>query len=190
VSGPAARLLDHPAIERFDERFDRWLDSLRGTPAIDSLFTAASHLGDFALLWHLVGGLRGLRSERQATEALQLSALLGLESLLVNQGIKRLFRRARPTPSGDERYGLRTPSTSSFPSGHASAAFFSAAYLTRRSPGLAPVWYGVAIVVAVSRPYTRIHHASDIIGGALVGAALARIAESGLTVGRLRSRDR
>ncbi|MEZ5218677.1 MAG: phosphatase PAP2 family protein [Ilumatobacteraceae bacterium] len=59
---------------------------------------------------------------------------LGVESLLVNQGLKRLFRRDRPTTTGDDRYRVRQPSTSSFPSGHASAAFFAARLLTRRSP--------------------------------------------------------
>lgn len=176
MSGPLAPLLGAPAIARFDERADRWLDPLRGHGLFDRVARIASTLGDWSLLWHLVGGLRGLRSERNAAEALQLSALLGAESLLVNQGIKRLFRRDRPLPAGDPRYRLRTPSTSSFPSGHASAAFFAAGVLTRRSPSLAPLWYSIALVVLISRPFVRIHHASDVLGGALVGAALARVA--------------
>ncbi len=48
----------------------------------------------------------------------------------MNQGIKRLFDRERPTETGDERYEVRRPSTSSFPSGHASAAAFNATVLT------------------------------------------------------------
>ena len=50
--------------------------------------------------------------------AFLFSALIGLESLVLNQGIKRLFRRPRPTEAGDPRYPVRRPSTSSFPSGH------------------------------------------------------------------------
>ncbi len=175
MSGPLAGPLDHPAVTAFDDRADALLERLRGRPFFDGLFEAASHLGDFALVWHLTASLRGLRSERNAAEALRLSLLLGVESVVVNQGLKRLFRRTRPTPSGDDRYRLRTPSTSSFPSGHASAAFFSAVHLTRRSPGLAPLWWTMAIIVTLSRPFTRIHHASDVIGGALVGVALARL---------------
>jgi undecaprenyl-diphosphatase len=176
VTGPLAPLLDQPAIARFDEWADRLLEPLRRQPRLGKVFHVASELGDWSLVWHLVGGGRGLRTARTAAEALELSALLGVESLLVNQGVKRLFRRPRPTTGGDERYQVRTPSTSSFPSGHASAGFFAAGILTRRSPRLAPLWYGIALVVALSRPFVRIHHASDILGGALVGAALARLA--------------
>ena len=105
-----------------------------------------------------------------------LAALLGVESLVVNQGVKRLFRRERPTQTGDDRLPVRQPSTSAFPSGHASSAAFAAAVLTswdgRRS---APLWFGLAAVVGTSRAYVRIHHASDVVGGAVVGLALAAL---------------
>jgi undecaprenyl-diphosphatase len=79
----------------------------------------------------------------------------------------------RPTETGDPRFPVRRPLTSSFPSGHASAAFFSAAILTTAtSKPLAPIWYSAAVIVAVSRAYVRIHHLSDVVGGVAVGAAL------------------
>jgi membrane-associated phospholipid phosphatase len=34
------------------------------------------------------------------------------------------------------------------------------------------VWYSTAAIVAISRAYVRIHHPSDVIGGAAVGALL------------------
>jgi membrane-associated phospholipid phosphatase len=40
----------------------------------------------------------------------------------------------------------------------------------------APLWFGLAGIVATSRPYVRIHHASDIVGGAVTGLALGRLA--------------
>jgi membrane-associated phospholipid phosphatase len=162
--------------------FDRWandrLESLRGNPAADRLFSTASHLGDFSLIWHIAGLTRGLTSDERADQVLQLAAFLGAESLLVNQGVKRLFRRTRPTPGGDERYVVRRPSTSSFPSGHASAAFAAATVLTgwdgKRS---APLWFTLASVVALSRAYVRIHHASDVVAGAAFGVALGVVAK-------------
>ena len=102
-----------------------------------------------------------------------LALALGAESLIVNQGLKRLFRRPRPTVEGDPRYPVRRPLTSSFPSGHASAAAFTAVLLTtwdgKRS---APLWWTLAGAVAVSRAYVRIHHASDVVAGMATGAAL------------------
>ncbi len=160
-------------VARFDRRADESLEALRSSPVAGRVFTAASHLGDWSLIWHTAGALRGLTNARRADQAIVLSALLGAESLIVNQGVKRLFRRERPTDSGDERFTVRTPSTSSFPSGHASSAAFAATVLTtldgKRS---APLWFGLAAVVGTSRAFVRIHHASDVIGGAVVGVGL------------------
>jgi undecaprenyl-diphosphatase len=36
----------------------------------------------------------------------------------------------------------------------------------------APLWFGIAAIVGTSRAFVRIHHASDVIGGALVGLVL------------------
>jgi membrane-associated phospholipid phosphatase len=170
----------HPfgsTVAAFDDQVDRALERLRGHPVADTVFQSATKLADMSLIWHLIGALRTIVGGAPAAEAVQLSALLGVESLVVNQGVKRLFRRTRPTETGDHRYPVRRPVTSSFPSGHASSAFFAATMLTsmggRRS---APVWFGLAGIVALSRPYVRIHHASDIVAGAALGLGLGRLA--------------
>ncbi|MEN9823610.1 MAG: hypothetical protein RLZ04_2036 [Actinomycetota bacterium] len=168
------------ALDRFDASADHALERLRGRRT-DRLFLAASELGDFSLVWHIVGVARGLTSEQHATQAFLFSALIGLESLVVNQGIKRLFRRQRPTEAGDPRYPVRRPSTSSFPSGHASAAFFAATVLTMfDSAAWAPLWFALALVVGTSRAFVRIHHVSDVVAGAVVGVLLALLARVGV----------
>ena len=79
----------------------------------------------------------------------------------------------RPTVEGDPRYPVRRPATSSFPSGHASAAAFTATLLTgwdgRRTT---PLWWGLAVTVASSRAFVRIHHPSDVVAGMATGAVL------------------
>jgi membrane-associated phospholipid phosphatase len=165
------------AVREFDRVVDGWLEHARGNRVADTVFSAASELGDFSLIWHVIGTGRGIVSNRDAEQSLVLAALLGAESLVVNQGLKRIFRRSRPTETGDARYVVRRPSTSSFPSGHASAAFFAATMLTARDGRrLAPVWFGLATVVATSRAFVRIHHPSDVVAGALVGGALGQLA--------------
>ncbi len=164
-----------PGVDRFDARVDDLLERLRGHPAADQLFLAATHLGDFSLIWHIIGITRGV-VRRRPDEAIVLAALLGVESLIVNQGVKRLFRRERPTTTGDDRLTVRRPRTSSFPSGHASSAAFAAMILTswdgRR---LGAFYVTVAAVVGTSRAYVRIHHASDVLGGAVVGTVLGMV---------------
>jgi len=172
---------DLKAVESFDAWADAQLERLRGNKAADVVFTTASELGDFSLIWHFVGAVRGLTSDHHANQAFIFSALIGAESLIVNQGIKRLFRRTRPTETGDLRYPVRKPSTSSFPSGHASSAFFAASILTAWGGAVtAPVWFALAGVVGTSRAYVRIHHPSDVLGGAIVGLALGQAALAAL----------
>ena len=105
-----------PEVDRFDERADELLDLLRGHPAADRLFLAASHLGDFSLIWHLIGITRGI-IKRRPDQVVILAASLGIESLVVNQGVKRLFSRERPTTTGHDHLVVRKPRTSSFPPG-------------------------------------------------------------------------
>ena len=99
---------------------------------------------------------------------------MGIESALVNLGIKSLFKRTRPAHEGDRPLQLRQPRTSSFPSGHATSAFTAAALLSDRDR-LWPAYYGVAVVVAASRVYVRIHHASDVLAGVAVGVLLGQV---------------
>jgi membrane-associated phospholipid phosphatase len=160
-------------VDTFDHWADDQLERLRGNPVTDRVFTTASYLGEFSGIWQLIGIGRAIIDPSVIRQSVAMSALIGAESLFVNQGLKRLFNRTRPTASGDPRFHVRRPLTSSFPSGHASAAFFSAAILTTATGrSFAPVWYSAATIVAVSRAYVRIHHPSDVVGGAAVGALL------------------
>lgn len=168
--------LDH--IDRFDVFVDELFDHLRGNPIADRVFYVASELGDWSLIWHLLGTAQGLVRPDGFERALQLSAALGVESGLVNGGIKNLFRRQRPVlAEGVTRpHRLRTPRTTSFPSGHASSAFMAATLLSRDSHA-APLFFAIAAIVAASRVHVRIHHASDVVGGAALGLALGAVAK-------------
>ena len=166
-------------IGRLDRAADAVLEPLRRNRATAALFGAASRVGDFSVVWHVTGLVRAVGSTTRLREAVFLSCALGAESLVVNQGIKRMFRRERPTVSGDDRFDLRTPSTSSFPSGHASSATFAVIVLAGFA-GWPVSWLFVSIgtVVALSRAVVRIHHMSDIIGGIAVGAVLGAVARA------------
>lgn len=161
-------------VAAFDADVDRAFDRIRGNRLADRVFYAASELGDFGLIWHIIGTARGLRSDQHAKESLRLSVCLGAESLLVNGVVKSFFRRHRPVWEQPRAFRIRRPRSSSFPSGHASSAFTAAGLLGERDP-LWPLYYGVAAVVASSRVYVKIHHASDVIAGVGTGIVLARI---------------
>lgn len=164
-------------IHGIDDWFDTRLEPARHNAILQRAFSLLSRAGEFSLVWHAVIWLRAIGSATRAGEALVFSLLLGAESLVVNQGLKRLFKRSRPNANGDARFSVRTPVTSSFPSGHSSSAFFSATMLATLVPGTWMVLiFILAAGVALSRVMVRLHHFSDILGGALVGAALGLLA--------------
>jgi len=163
-----------------DQPVDRWFaDHLRGRRLADVVMYGASALGDHGVIWLGLAALRAASRARRGLDwrcPLVRAALgLGLESIVVNGPVKFLFRRSRPDHDGPRPMHLRQPRTSSFPSGHAAAAFFGAALLSE-GDGLWPLYYALAVVVAASRVHVKIHHASDVVGGVLVGAALGELA--------------
>jgi len=160
-------------LDRLDDRVDRWWNRRRGIPVVDRFFYSASEAGNFSVIWHLLGLLQAAVL-LDPLIAVVLSVSLAIESALVNGPVKAAFRRSRPVPIYDHPYRLRTPRTSSFPSGHASAAMVAAALLSRS--GLTPLWYAIALLVALSRIHVRLHHASDVAGGLIVGALLGQAA--------------
>jgi membrane-associated phospholipid phosphatase len=104
------------------------------------------------------------------------SAAIG--TLLLVTGLKLLFHRARPL---DVTYLIQTPSSFSFPSGHALGsmgvmasvvvvlhAIRAPRLLCRLATLLAALYvFGVAL----SRVYFGVHYPSDVLGGALAAAA-------------------
>jgi undecaprenyl-diphosphatase len=160
------------AIARFDEVIESKVDRWRGNPTLDRVMYAASELGDFSLIWHLIGATRSLAPDRRPLDAVRLSAFLGLESALVNGLVKSAFQRHRPPWEHERPHRLRRPRTSSFPSGHASAAAAAVGILAQDDP-LWPLYAIVGATVASSRVYVKAHHPSDVVAGALLGLALA-----------------
>ena len=173
---PTTTRLGH-AVDVFDKAVDQQFDRLRGKPIPDRIFYGASAVGDHGLIWLIFGSLRGLRggpANHHLKAAIRLGIGVGVESALVNLGIKSLFRRKRPVWESERPLHLRTPRTSSFPSGHATSAF-TAAGLLGDQDHLKPLYYVVAVVVAWSRVYVRIHHASDVVAGIVIGTLLGKL---------------
>lgn len=172
MSPDRARQAARRAVRQFDQAIEARLDRHRGHPTVDRLMYTASELGDFSLAWHLLSTARGLAPDRDLRDVARVATILAAESVLVNQGVKRLFNRNRPVWDQNRPLRVRQPKTSSFPSGHASAAVVAAVVLAERDP-LWPLYAGAAAVVASSRVYVKVHHPSDVLAGAAIGAGIA-----------------
>jgi undecaprenyl-diphosphatase len=175
------------SVASFDARVDQWIDAHR-SPALDRVFYGLSAAADHGMLWHVVGVARAI-AHHDAGAALRFSTALGIESGFTNGLVKSLFRRVRPQEHFAHHdplpYGMRRPITSSFPSGHAATAFMCAGVLAGRRTAVP--WFTLAALVAASRVYVRMHHASDVVAGSALGLALVPFARRFVARGRTSS---
>ena len=162
-----------------DAAADRVAVEAGGTPLAAPAYLLSA-LADRSKLWVAAAALRTLTEPgRDWRPAARAVGTIAVQSALVHFAVKPLFRRSRPAGQVLSRFGMRRPPSSSFPSGHAASAATAAVLLAdgRRS------WSGplaaLALGVAWSRVQVRLHHASDVAGGLVLGVAV------GLAVKRL-----
>jgi diacylglycerol kinase family enzyme/membrane-associated phospholipid phosphatase len=145
----------------------------RGTSRVDEGLLLLGRAADGGKLWLGVAaalGASGGRFRRRA--ALRGLFAAGIASAAANGPAKVAVRRRRPARGRLTSHlpGYPKPSTSSFPSGHAAVAAAFAVGAGQEVPALAAPLAGLATLVGYSRIRSGAHHASDVAGGAVLGA--------------------
>jgi len=173
-------------MKSFDETIDAAFEPWRGQPQVDRAAALISNLADYGLIWVALALFKARRRGPNRRRAIVSLGLAGVSSYAVNRAVKSVVDRQRPEEHLEA--SVRTPSSSSFPSGHTLAAFCTAFVLSESPTGTATA-VGFASAVAVSRVHLRAHHPSDVLGGAAIGSALGlalRPVVNGLTPGSRR----
>jgi len=170
-----------------------WLDSgrlrgaeldLRGAQALHRaaarplllrLLAGCSRAADGPLWGALILLLPWLGGPEGAREA-GLMLALGAVNLTLYYTLKRSTRRQRPFERCDDIHAcLKVPDAFSFPSGHTLHAFAFALLLSAFHPALAPLLWGFAALVGLSRVVLGLHFPSDVVFGAVLGMATANL---------------
>lgn len=126
--------------------------------------------------------LGGSRSGGRLISKTMIVLLAGILSGL-NAPLKILIGRIRPY-HGVPPFELHpfkfalanTEASFSFPSGDVSIAFAMAMSLSLTLPGLRPLWWTLAVIVAIERVAENAHYPSDVVAGAALGVAVALLA--------------
>lgn len=164
-------LLDRP-INKLAAR-NRKVGRDRVGDALGSLSTvgAAGVIGGLYL-----GGVITGNPEAKATAMDGLTASI-IAAGILGPTIKLLVGRGRPEVTTDPGYfkPLRQPDPG-FPSGHTVEAFALASVVAAHadSPWIGGMAYGLAGLVGLSRLQGNQHYASDVVAGAILGAAVGR----------------
>jgi diacylglycerol kinase family enzyme/membrane-associated phospholipid phosphatase len=144
-----------------------------GASRVDDGLLLLGRAADGGKLWLAVAaalGVSGGRFRRRA--ALRGLFAAGIASAVANGPVKAAVRRRRPAHGRLARHlpGYPKPSTSSFPSGHAAVAAAFVVGAGQEVPALSAPLAGLAALVGYSRIRTGAHHATDVAGGAALGA--------------------
>jgi undecaprenyl-diphosphatase len=142
-------------------------------PAVEAALISLAQAGENGLLWNAIGTLGGTLSARRRDDYVRAIEIV-LVTLLLNTLVKQAVRRARPLL--EEELPALTPVLSgrSYPSAHASTSFAGARALAAAGLPGAPL-YAVAAAMVLSRPYLGVHYPSDVVAGAFLGDAVARL---------------
>jgi membrane-associated phospholipid phosphatase len=157
---------------RLDSSLLLWLHGW-ANPTLDQLMLGLTRLGDPEVVLPVVLGSLGVFLwRRRRAEALMLLVSCG-GALVLNQGMKLLFARARPVLWPP----LIRETSYGFPSGHALGSLvlygYLAVVLAHGYPRQAPWIHGIAIalilLIGVSRLYLGVHYPTDIVAGYAAG---------------------
>lgn len=110
-------------------------------------------------------GLPFLRDGSEAKTHFFRTADAGITSLIFAEGLKSLTRVPRPDTGVHD----------SFPSGHATVVFVAAAMESDFHPREAPLWYAGATLISMSRLWLGRHRPLDVLSGAALGFATAKL---------------
>ena len=171
-SGDVKVVVAPPGRAGIDRRLYRLINQLPHTTTSDRYVSVLSDLGE-GLGWvaggialAILGGARGRRAGA-ATAVASLAA-----TYVVQTRVKPIFRRVRPFVNREARVvGIR-PADHSFPSGHTASSFAAATALAFFYPKAAPLAYGVATAVGVSRVHLGVHFPSDAAVGGVIGIGI------------------
>ena len=140
---------------------------------LDMILPVITDLGSSVFLFVLALTLLVFKRKNARVAGILLMAG-GTFSHYIVDVIKNFVARPRPFLILENVNTVFIVSGYSFPSGHSTRVFL-AAYILTKCFGKWRFFYGIAVIVVLSRVYLGVHNPSDILAGAITGTVIAHI---------------
>ncbi len=166
------------SVRDLDRALFRAIFRLKWAP-LTSVMRAFTVVGTAGALWGFFAAVAFLLTGLQLPNLL-IPWVAVASAWTLAEGAKHLFDRARPFIWDTEIAPLiKTPSSSSFPSGHSATAAAGALTLSMLYPPFAPPLVAAAFLVVLSRVYLGVHFPVDVLAGVLIGISTAAVVLAG-----------
>jgi undecaprenyl-diphosphatase len=156
-------------IQYIDDVVLDWIGRLH-TPLLNRIMIFFSVLGTKGTIW-LIICIPFLTNKQTIFTGVNILVAISITAICGEGIIKHLVCRMRPCHKlEDEDLIVRRPSFYSFPSGHTASSFAVATVAIIRCS--VPIWCGIlaiALLIAFSRIYLRVHYLTDVVCGILLG---------------------
>ena len=156
-------------IQKWDEDILYLINKHCKSKFLDKVMPFVTTLGDLGMIWIILAVLMIGKADYRKTGVTVLVTLVF--TTIMGEGIlKHIVKRKRPFIGKENKELLiKEPSSFSFPSGHTSSSFAVAVVFLRSNSNISTIIVLIALAIAFSRMYLKVHYPSDIVGGMILG---------------------
>jgi undecaprenyl-diphosphatase len=159
-------------ITAIDHSLFLFINHLPHNIVFDTLASGLSGVGQWGAIWFIFAAILFFREEKHDHWFFLPFVISGFLGSICSEILIK-FLVARPRPSLDiGAIILADPGNYSFPSTHTTLAFAMAYILSHEEKRLKWVFYGLAILISLSRIYLGVHYPIDVIAGVLLGTTI------------------
>lgn len=166
-------------ISRFCEFELRNLKNLHDwlySPEMDKFMVNVTSLGNLGIVWIFIALMLIISSPEKKQVGASLLIALIMCIVIGNLLIKNIVKRNRPFFHKNYKILIKQPWDYSFPSGHTLSSFAAATVLFSINQTVGILSLVLAVLIALSRLYLRVHFFSDVLASMILGTGIGILA--------------
>lgn len=156
-------------IQKWDEEILYLINKHCKNRILDKVMPFVTALGNLGMIWIILAILMMRKADYRKIGIIVL-VTLAFTTFMGEGIIKHIVKRKRPfIGKKNKELLIKEPSSFSFPSGHTASSFAVAVVFLKSNSNISTVIVLIALSIAFSRLYLKVHYPSDVIGGIILG---------------------